>query len=344
MPRIVVAMSGGVDSSVAAALLAEAGYETVGVTLRLLGSPVHVEDARRVCSSLGIRHEVVDSRQRFERSVSGPFVREYLRGRTPVPCVECNRRVKFGQLLPMARALGAESLATGHYARLDRAGGAVRLLAAADGRKDQAYFLHRLTQSQLRRALFPLGGMDKASVRRKARSLGLENADKADSQDVCFIPGGDYRSFVSRRSGRSPAPGEVRDRDGRVLGRHQGLSCYTVGQRKGLGLASRAPLYVTRLDAATNTLVVGTEKETFSARFRVGRLSWTRPGAAPWGRPVSVRVRHRARLRPASCARLGPRGAEVRLFEPERAVAPGQSAVFYDGEEVLGGGTIEEVL
>jgi tRNA-specific 2-thiouridylase len=181
-------------------------------------------------------------------------------------------------------------------------------------------------------------------VREKARSLGLANADKADSQDVCFIPGGDYRGFVARRSGCVQPPGEIRDRSGRVLGTHPGLAGYTVGQRKGLGLSSGTPLYVARLDAGTNTVVVGRAQELLSSRFRVGRVSWTRPGAAPWGRPVSVRVRYRAPLRPASCSRSGPRGAEVRLSEPERAIAPGQSAVFYDGDEVLGGGTIEEVL
>lgn len=367
--RVVVAMSGGVDSSVAAALAAGSGSEAVGVTLRHMkhpgaspgadfcGSDANIEDAKRVCRKLGIEHHVLDSSEAFEASVAGPFVDAYLGGRTPNPCVECNSSVKFGMLLEWIAGRDAR-LVTGHYVRADSGGGRFRLLMGSDKSKDQSYFLYRLTQDQLSRALFPLGALTKGEVRAKARALGLPTAGKDESQDVCFLPDRDYRAFVRERApGTEGAPfaaGDIRDGSGRLLGRHRGLVEYTVGQRKGLGVSASKPLYVTRVDLENNTLVVGPEREILKSRFTVTRLTWIR-GRAPEGESsLGVRVRHRAPIVPGVCRVLArapeaPSGAgadraEVEMSRDQRAVAPGQSAVFYDGEEVLGGGIIEEVL
>lgn len=345
MTRIVVAMSGGVDSSVAAALVHEAGHEAVGVTLKLAsgpptgfgccGSARDIDDARRAAGRIGIPHYVLDFEDVFERAVVEPFVSEYLNLRTPNPCVECNRKVKFGLLLRLARAWGAAGVATGHYARIEEApGGARRLLRGADEEKDQSYFLCGLTQEELPHLLFPVGHLRKEEVRARARALGLCTAEKPESMDVCFIPDRDHGAFLRRRFAQES--GDIRDDGGRLLGVHQGLSAFTIGQRKGLGLAG-GPWYVSRLDGETNTLVVGPDEETYRSEFQVQGVRWTR--GEPDGPQALVRIRHRGRLCPARWEHSGG-GILVRLSEPQRALTPGQAAVFYRGEEMLGGGTI----
>jgi len=347
--RVLAAMSGGVDSSVAAALLVARGHEVVGVTMKLLpraetgfgccGSPADVEDAKRVCDRLGISHYTADMSELFESKVIRPFVEAWLSARTPNPCVECNRSIKFGRLLGLAEAWGCDTVATGHYARVEDG----RLLKAADRDKDQTYFLYSLTARELPRVDFPIGALSKFEVREKARALGLRVADKAESQETCFVPARDVRGFVASRPESAGAaalrPGEIRDTSGRVRGRHSGLASYTVGQRKGLRLSSSEPLYVVRLEAGENALVVGAQDEIFSAGFVADAVTWT--GVAPEAtRRAEVRVRHR---HPPAPAELIPRadGADSVFFDsPQRAPAPGQAAVFYDGDEVLGGGTI----
>jgi len=345
MSRVVVAMSGGVDSSVAAALVREAGHEAVGVTLKLLprldtgfgccGSPRDVADAAAVCGRLGIPHYVVDLNETFEKRVVAPFVEGYRNARTPNPCVECNRHLKFHTLADLAGAWGASAVATGHYARVEAAGGEFRLLKAADGAKDQTYFLYMLGQPELSRALFPLGGLTKPEVRRRARALGLDTAEKPESFEVCFVRG-DYRDFLAGR-GVKGAPGDIRDTSGALVGRHQGLERYTPGQRGGLGVALGRPVYVAAIEPESNTLVVGSREEAQASEVRVAGVCWTRQPA--FGRPVEVKVRHRSR--PAAAV-LEPEGeaVRVRFTEPQFAPAPGQSAVFYEGDEVLGGGIL----
>lgn len=347
--RVVVAMSGGVDSSVAAALVRDSGAETLGVTMKLLGSaptgygccgsPEDLADAKRVCERLGIPHYVVDLAEVFERDVVDLFVREYAALRTPNPCVECNRSVKFGALARLAEAWKADAVATGHYARVSEGPAGRVLRRAADEDKDQTYFLHMLTQAELARARFPLGGLTKPQVRETARALGLATAEKPESQEICFVPGGDYRALVRERAPGAFAPGPVKTADGRTLGRHAGLPSYTLGQRKGLGVAAGRPLYVTGHDAGANALLVGEAAEAGRSSLTLERLTWT--GAAPAsGSRCLVRVRHRGRLVPAALS--GPEGSRwrVELAEPVHAPAPGQSAVLYDGDVVLGGGII----
>ncbi|MBI4425073.1 MAG: tRNA 2-thiouridine(34) synthase MnmA [Elusimicrobia bacterium] len=348
-------MSGGVDSSVAAALLVEQGCDAIGVTLRLLpkldssfgccGSPRDIDDAKRVCERLGIPHYVLDLAKRFDRDVVTPFVDRYRDGLTPNPCVECNRSLKFGYLLDLAGAWGAEAVATGHYARAEEG----RLYRAVDAEKDQTYFLHGLTRRQLGRVRFPLGRLRKPQVRARARALGLATAEKPESQEICFVGGRDYRGFVASRAGSPPEAGDVADASGRVLGRHAGLTGYTVGQRRGLGElerpggSEREPLYVVGLVPATNTVVVGPRTEVFRSGLLAGAVTWTRD--APGGPfEAEVRIRHRHPPAPALVSPLEGGRVRVEFREPQRAVAPGQSAVFYRGDEVLGGGAILEAI
>lgn len=355
--RVVVAMSGGVDSSLAAALVAEAGHEAIGVTLRLMpkldtgfgccGSPRDIDDAKAVCERLGIPHYTLDLAQLFERTVISNFVSEVAASRTPNPCVECNRSVKFGYLSALAQAWDADAVATGHYARVEHG----RLYQAVDRSKDQTYFLYSLAARELGRVLFPVGALTKSEVRRRAKGLGLATAEKPESQEICFVPGRDYRAFVEARAGSDAVgrPGDVRDAAGRALGRHDGLGRYTIGQRRGLPVGRRPggpeaePLYVIGLEPATNTLVVGPDRETYRPGLVVGRVSWT--GPAPAGElDASVRIRHRHEPAPARLAVLEDGRVRVEFHAPQRAVAPGQAAVFYRGDVVLGGGTIEAAL
>jgi tRNA-specific 2-thiouridylase len=347
--RVVVAMSGGVDSSVAAALLVEAGYEVVGVTLQLAGdcSPAHADDARRVAEQLGMRFCVVDYRERFQKEVAEAFADAYLAGRTPIPCVRCNSHFKFHCLLERARLLGASAVASGHYARVDTdpKTGLRRLRRAADAEKDQTYFLFELSQAQLAAVCFPLGELKKTQVREHARRLGLATAQKPESQELCFVPDGDTAGAVERiRPEALPGEGLMVDACGQVLGRHAGVHRFTVGQRRGLGISSERRLYVTRIDAETNRVVVGGREELLARGARLEDVNWI-AGAPPRGAAravVRVRCRHAGALAWVEPEPDG--GARVIFDDPVPAVAPGQAAVFEWDAEVLGGGWIAEAL
>jgi tRNA-specific 2-thiouridylase len=356
---IVCALSGGVDSATAAALLVEAGHRVVGVTMRLYNAagtaasvggrccgPRDIEDARRVCDHLGIPFYVVDFEEPFSREVIGDFARAYLAGETPNPCVRCNQHVKFTPLLARARALGAEVLATGHYARLEREGDRVHLRRAADAGKDQSYFLFSMPLDELAAIRFPLGALTKDQVRGEARRLGLPNAEKPDSQEICFVPDGDYPATVERVAREQglaiPVAGEIVDESGAVLGRHRGIHRYTVGQRRGLGdvAVGGEPVYVIAIEPETRRVVVGPRRRAARPRFAVVGARWfVEPPAEPF--ETAVQVRHRAAPVPA---RVIPRGArcEVELAGGDPPIAaPGQAAVFYREDTVLGGGWIE---
>jgi tRNA-specific 2-thiouridylase len=344
--RAVVAMSGGVDSSVAAALVAESGDEVIGVTLHLAGSASRccslddADDARRVAERLGIRFYVANYQERFRQEVTLAFADAYLAGRTPIPCVACNKLFKFDYLLERARVLGADRVASGHYARIDvdPETGLRRLRRARDANKDQTYFLFQLDQAQLAAVEFPLGDLTKREVREHARALGLVTAEKAESQEICFVPDGDYARVVEAlRPAALPGAGEIVDVEGRVLGTHAGIHHYTVGQRRGLGLTSEEPLYVRSLDAASNRVVVGTLPQIRRKTALVEGVSWV-SGAAPAPGPVSVRVRYRHAGAVATLERLGEGRVRVHFDQPVRAVSPGQAAVFDAGDVVLGGG------
>jgi tRNA-specific 2-thiouridylase len=347
--RVLVAMSGGVDSSVAAALMVARGFEAVGVTLRLSdGAPgcwprTDADEARRVAERLGMRFFVADYAERFRREVVEAFADEYLAGRTPIPCVTCNSKFKFESLMARARALGASGVVSGHYARVDRdpETGLHRLRRGEDASKDQSYFLFQLGQQQLAALHFPLGEMKKTEVREVARGLGLANADKPESQEICFIPDGDYAAAVERiRPDAVPGPGELVDGSCQVLGRHRGVHHFTVGQRRGLGLSSGDRLYVTAVDAERNRVRVGGVDELLAGGARVEGVSWIAGGPPP--RPVraSVRVRHRHQGEWAEVEPLSGERVRVHFERPVHAVAPGQAAVFYQGDAVLGGGWI----
>jgi tRNA-uridine 2-sulfurtransferase len=358
--RVAVAMSGGVDSSVAAALLLEQGHEVFGITMRVWNpSPVpvdpegsscksdssdHVADARRVADQLGIQLFVVDFQEEFRRLVIEDFVGEYYHGRTPNPCVRCNRTVKFGLLMDKARELGAEYLATGHYARIEPGDdGFFHLLKGDDPRKDQSYFLFALTQEQLSRSLFPLGGLTKPGVRAIASRLGLRLAEKGESQEICFIPDDDYVSFLEAEKGAGLLTGDIVDSRGSVLGSHCGTYRYTVGQRRGLGIAWREPLYVLGVDAQRRKVVVGPKEELYRDGLTAARMNWIMPApATEFDASCKIRYRHQ----PVACRvlPLPDNRVEVRFQEREKSVTPGQAVVFYDNDRVLGGGWIEEGL
>lgn len=355
MARVAVAMSGGVDSSVAAALLVQAGHEVVGFTLNLWpawlpeeGNPRAccgvgaAEDARAVAQVLGIRHYVLNFREAFDEAVVRPFVREYARGRTPNPCVACNRFVKFSLLLDRARSLGMDFLATGHYARTQRDGQVVRLLRGADPRKDQSYVLYGLTQQELPYVMFPLGELTKEQVRAVARQLQLPVADKPESQEICFVPRGHYTEVVARYAPDALRPGPVYDLQGRRLGTHAGLARYTLGQRRGLGVAAGRPLYVVALDPERNALFVGTEEDVQATELLVEDVTWTVEPPAQARVRAEVRIRHGGQLAPA-WLEVG-RSVRVRFDRPQWAPSPGQVACFYQGDEVLGGGTVADAV
>lgn len=346
-------MSGGVDSSVAAALLAEQGHDVIGLSMQLYDQRDghsfgtcctldDLQDARRVAAAIGIPHYIVNFERQFEDTVISNFVREYAAGRTPLPCTHCNSDLKFSTLLDRAVGLGAEQVATGHYARIDqRADGRFVLKRSADPAKDQSYFLFSLTQNQLAHAAFPVGGLSKPQVREEARRLGLRVADKPDSQEICFIPSGDYASFVSRKNPDAARGGAIVNERGEQLGAHDGVHHFTVGQRKGLGIAARTPLYVLKIVADTSTVVVGPRASLEGTQLIASGVNWISDDPSAAWLPVHAQIRHRHPAAPAKVRALENGCAELAFDEPQTAITPGQAVVFYDDEVVIGGGWID---
>jgi tRNA-specific 2-thiouridylase len=356
--RVVVAMSGGVDSSVTAALLKEEGYDVVGITLQLYDHGVAIQkkgaccagqdihDARRVSEELGIPHYVLDYESRFKEQVMEDFADSYIKGETPIPCVRCNQTVKFKDLLATAKDLGADCMATGHYVqRVLGDNGKAQMARGVDHGKDQSYFLFASTQEQIDFLRFPLGGLNKDETREHAERFGLMVADKPDSQDICFVPEGRYVDVIERLRPGAMEPGEIVDIDGNVLGEHQGIVRYTIGQRRGIGIGGTVdPLYVVKLDPAKKQVIVGPKEALLTSEIQVKELNWIGENVGENGVKVSAKVRS---TRPGVSATLymdDSSKARVVLDEPESGVSPGQAAVFYDGERLLGGGWIERAV
>lgn len=350
---VVVAMSGGVDSSVAAALLVEQGYRVIGMMLRLWSepgaeaynrccTPEAMSLARRVAHQLEIPFYALDIRETFQRKIVQPFINDYLQGVTPNPCLSCNRQIRFGALLEHARTLGANYLATGHYARLRVNGqGKLQLLAGVDNHKDQSYVLSVLNQSQLSQALFPVGEYSKPQVRELAQRFALPVAERSDSQDLCFLAGDDYRNFLRRQAPQVENPGVILNRQGEVLGKHRGLAFYTIGQRKGLGVSGAQPLYVLEKDLERNALLVGELEELGSNELTASAVNWISGTPPDHALRVEIKIRYKARPAWGLVTALTNDRVRVNFEQPLRDITPGQAAVFYDGEVCLGGGIIQ---
>ena len=347
MQSVLVAMSGGVDSAVAAHLAAK-NAAAAGVTMRLAVSGAtntaqiekDIADAKKACAALGMQHFVADLGDAFARCVVAPFIEAYERGETPNPCVDCNKAIKFGALLDFAKNAGFDLLATGHYARVEKSGGRFLLRRAADSTKDQTYMLYSLSQDVLSRVRFPLGDLKKTEVREIAASLGLAAAQRGDSQDICFLPEGDYAAFIEKNSKNPPKKGEFRWCDGTVLGTHEGIIRYTVGQRKGLGIAMGRPVFVLSKSAVDNAVVLGDEKDLFTRRVRVKDINFIPFDTLNGSMHLTAKARYRQSAESARVEQIGADEMLVEFEKPQRAISPGQSLVLYDGDYVVGGGKI----
>jgi tRNA-uridine 2-sulfurtransferase len=351
--RVVVAMSGGVDSSVAACLLVKEGYEVIGITLRLFDARPDessaccgiqgIEDARGVAARLDIPFYALNDKKEFEKKVIDIFSEEYANGRTPNPCVVCNCKIKFGSLLAKAKTIDADNIATGHYARVeyDHDSGRYLLKKGSDRKKDQSYFLHGLSQEQLKHVLFPLGELTKDEVRAIARKFELKVHNKPGSQEICFIPDDDYKNYLLKRDPSLSKKGKITDSHGKILGYHRGIAFYTVGQRKGLGISSLSPLYVARIDAEKNTIVVGEESGLYSTELTASKMNWISCPAPEKPMPVSACIRYNHIPEEAMVFPVSKDRIKVVFSKPQRAVTPGQSVVFYDNDIVVAGGIID---
>ncbi len=359
--KVAVAMSGGVDSSVAAAILKEEGYQVIGVTMQIWPSVKQaggadrfggccgisaVEDAKKVAYKLGILHYVMNFRDIFTQQVIADFCREYSLGRTPNPCIRCNQYIKFDALLERAKEMGADFVVTGHYARIgrDESKGRYLLKKGVDRRKDQSYVLYPLTQEQLRHTLLPIGNFTKTRVREIAGELGLPVATKLESQEICFIPDNDYPKFVKGHIPEAAKPGPILDKKGTILGEHRGILFYTVGQRKRLGISAKEPLYVTAIDRERNAILVGSKQEIYSSEFIASRLNWIAIDKLRQPLPIRAKIRYLHQEAEAVVTPLGEDQVQVKFYEPQSAVTPGQAVVFYDGDTVVGGGVIEQAV
>ena len=350
--KALIGMSGGVDSSVAALLMQQHGFDCIGATMRLLAPEADgsccsiddVEDARSVAFRLGMPFYVFNFSREFREQVMDRFVRCYRNGLTPNPCIECNRHLKFDKFLQRATELGCDCIVTGHYARIARVGSRLCLQKAVDESKDQTYFLYTMTQEQLRQTRFPLGELTKAQARQIAAENGFINARKRDSQDICFVPDGDYMAFLESYTGEQGVPGDFLDENGRIVGTHRGAAGYTLGQRKGLGLAMGTPVYVTDKDMAANTVTVGPEHSLFRRTLVAGDMNWMACEAPT--KPIRCKAKARSRMAEQWATVYPPENGRCRVVfdEPQRAMTPGQAVVLYDGDLVLGGGTITEVV